>query len=70
MECGLPLLNPSLEENADFSHGVNFAVSGATALSAEYLISRDIAMSFTNSSLSVQMRWMSSYFKSVCSNGN
>ncbi|KAK6804944.1 hypothetical protein RDI58_002728 [Solanum bulbocastanum] len=67
MECGLPLLNPSLEENADFSHGANFAVSGATALSADYLISRNIAMSFTNSSLSVQLDWMSSHFKSVCS---
>jgi len=69
MECGLPLLNPSLEENADFSHGANFAVSGATALSVESLAKKKIHMSYTNSTLSVQLQWMSSHFNSVCSTG-
>ncbi|XP_049351580.1 GDSL esterase/lipase At5g03980-like [Solanum verrucosum] len=67
LECGLPLLNPSLEENADFSHGANFAVSGATALSVESLAKKKIHMSYTNSTLSVQLQWMSSHFNSVCS---
>ncbi|XP_055816747.1 acetylajmalan esterase-like isoform X1 [Solanum dulcamara] len=67
MECGLPLLNPWEDENADFSHGANFAVSGATALSVESLEENNIAMSFTNSTLSVQLDWMSYHFKSICS---
>ncbi|XP_069144781.1 acetylajmalan esterase-like [Solanum lycopersicum] len=66
-ESGLPFLNPFKDENADFSHGVNFAVAGATALSVESLAEKNISMSFTNSSLSVQLRWMSSHFKSIAS---
>lgn len=66
MECDLPLVNPSKDENADFSHGANFAVSGATALSVEYLTRKKIAMSYTNSSLSVQLDWMTAHFKSIC----
>lgn len=36
-ESGLPLLNPYEDGKANFSHGANFAVAGATALSAEFL---------------------------------
>ncbi|XP_004230196.1 GDSL esterase/lipase At5g03980 [Solanum lycopersicum] len=67
LECGLPLLNPSLEENANFSQGSNFAVAGATALSVEQLAERNISMSYTNSTLTVQLHWMSSHFNSICS---
>lgn len=66
-ESGLPLLNPYKDRKANFSHGANFAVAGATALSIEYLTRKKIAMSFTNSSLSVQIDWMSSHFKSIYS---
>lgn len=69
-ESGLPLLNPYKDRKANFSHGANFAVAGATALSIEYLTRKKIAMSFTNSSLSVQIDWMSSHFKSIYSPGN
>ncbi|MCE3050868.1 hypothetical protein HAX54_048326 [Datura stramonium] len=67
VESGLPLLNPYKDRNAEFSHGANFAVAGATALSAEFLAEKKISTSFTNSSLSVQLDWMSSHFKSTCS---
>ncbi|PHT41333.1 hypothetical protein CQW23_20187 [Capsicum baccatum] len=67
VKSGLPLLNPYKDRNANFRHGVNFAVSGATALSVESLTEKDIAMSFTHSLLSVQLDWMDSHFKSTCS---
>ncbi|XP_055816756.1 acetylajmalan esterase-like [Solanum dulcamara] len=68
LECGLPLLNPWEDENADFSHGVNYAVSGATALSAEYLAENNfLNIGCTNSSLSVQLDWMSSHLLNICS---
>ncbi|KAG5626157.1 hypothetical protein H5410_011375 [Solanum commersonii] len=36
-ESGLPLLNPFKYRSANFRHGVNFAVAGATALSNEIM---------------------------------
>ncbi|KAM0887625.1 hypothetical protein ACQ4PT_028886 [Festuca glaucescens] len=35
-KLGLPLVTPSLSENGDFSHGVNFAISAATALNVSF----------------------------------
>lgn len=67
LECDLPLLNPWEDETADFSHGANFAVSGATALSVKSLIKKKFALSATNSTLSVQLHWMDTHLKSVCS---
>ncbi|KAK4378966.1 hypothetical protein RND71_000828 [Anisodus tanguticus] len=71
LECGLPLLNPYKDQNANFTHGANFAVAGATALPAEILTDKKINSNslITNSSLSVQLDWMFSHFKSTCSTG-
>ncbi|GAB4860363.1 hypothetical protein Ancab_035521 [Ancistrocladus abbreviatus] len=63
----LPFLKPYLEKGADFTHGVNFAVSGATALDASTLAARSILSQVTNSSLSVQLSWFRSHLKSICS---
>ncbi|KAF9625703.1 hypothetical protein IFM89_026283 [Coptis chinensis] len=52
---GLPLLNPYLQKNASFSHGVNFAVGGSTALNNSVLLQNGIISPVTNSSLSVQL---------------
>ncbi|XP_070036853.1 GDSL esterase/lipase At5g03980-like isoform X1 [Nicotiana tomentosiformis] len=60
---GLPLLNPYKLQSANFTHGVNFAVAGATALPAEVMAEKKIVNAATNSSLSVQLAWMSSHFK-------
>ena len=49
-----------------FTHGANFAVSGATALPAESLADRKIVNHVTNTSLSVQLDWMWSHFNSIC----
>lgn len=63
---GISLLNPYLNKDAIFTNGVNFAVAGATALTAESLAAKDIFNPVTNSSLSVQLDWMWSYFNSIC----
>ncbi|KAM7481945.1 hypothetical protein LguiB_006528 [Lonicera macranthoides] len=66
LASGLPLLNPYKKVNADFRHGANFAVAGATALPVGLLANRNILSSITNSSLNVQLDWMSTYFNSIC----
>ncbi|KAL8130242.1 hypothetical protein V2J09_019397 [Rumex salicifolius] len=64
----LPLLNPYLRKNADFSHGVNFAVAGATALNTSVIAAmNNITVLGTNSSLSVQVGWFKTHLKSLCS---
>ncbi|KAM3410362.1 hypothetical protein ACQJBY_002521 [Aegilops geniculata] len=64
-DLGLPLLNPYLDRHADFTHGVNFAVAGATALSTTALANRGINVSHTNSSLGVQLRWFKKFLNST-----
>ncbi|XP_059313132.1 GDSL esterase/lipase At5g03980-like [Lycium ferocissimum] len=67
LESGLPLLNPYKLRSAKFRHGANFAVAGATALPAEIMAEKKIINSATNSSLNVQLDWMSSHFETTCS---
>lgn len=64
---GLPLLNPYLARRSDFSHGVNFAVAGATALEPEALASRNITLPLTASSLTTQLAWFKSHLNSTYS---
>ncbi|KAI8548110.1 hypothetical protein RHMOL_Rhmol07G0247000 [Rhododendron molle] len=64
---GLPFLNPPyLNKDANFTHAVNFAVAGATALPAKVLAKKNIADPVTNSSLPLQLDWMSKHFNSTC----
>ncbi|KAJ4962104.1 hypothetical protein NE237_022014 [Protea cynaroides] len=63
----LPLLNPYLEKDADFTHGVNFAVAGSTALDTSFLAENNIGSPVTNSSLFVQLDWLKSHLTSICS---
>ncbi|KAK9087772.1 hypothetical protein Syun_030166 [Stephania yunnanensis] len=63
---GLPLLNPYLNKEASFRHGVNFAVAGSTALNASFLAENKIYSPVTNSSLPVQLDWFSNHLKSMC----
>ncbi|KAM0880102.1 hypothetical protein ACQ4PT_033803 [Festuca glaucescens] len=55
-DLGLPLLSPYLDKGADFTHGVNFAVTGATALDTATLAKMGVNMAHTNSSLGVQLQ--------------
>ena len=62
---GLPLLNPYLDKAADFTHGVNFAVAGATALDTATLAERGVTNALTNSSLDVQLAWFKDFMASA-----
>ncbi|KAF8401452.1 hypothetical protein HHK36_012391 [Tetracentron sinense] len=66
MDADLPLLNPYLKKDADFSHGVNFAVAGSTALDTSFLAHKNIQSPVTNSSLNVQLDWFNTFVNSVC----
>ncbi|KAJ8437973.1 hypothetical protein Cgig2_033706 [Carnegiea gigantea] len=63
---GLPLLNPYLDQQANFTFGVNFAVAGSTALDTSTLMAKGIISPSTNSSLSVQLSWFRSHLHSLC----
>ncbi|XP_070049940.1 acetylajmalan esterase-like [Nicotiana tomentosiformis] len=65
LESGLPLLNPIKDQTANFRHGADFAVAGATALPVEILENKKMVNLSTNSSLSVQLDWMSSHFQTT-----
>ena len=68
MAMGLPFLDPYMNTSGDFGHGVNFAVAGSTALPVEFLAKKNISTMVTNSSLEVQLSWMSAHFNSTCHN--
>ncbi|KAJ4965309.1 hypothetical protein NE237_017158 [Protea cynaroides] len=66
LALGLPFLNPYLKKGANFTAGVNFAVTGATALNTSFLIKEKIPLSFTNNSLSVQLEWFRTHLQTIC----
>ena len=59
------LFEPYLDKAADFTHGVNFAVAGATALDTTTLAERGVTFSLTNSSLDVQLQWFKDFMASA-----
>ncbi|KAL8088633.1 hypothetical protein AgCh_038420 [Apium graveolens] len=71
MAAGLPFLSPYLKKDADFTHGVNFAVASSTAMTIKDLAQRNITVNpqTVNTSLNVQVDWMSDYLKSFCKPG-
>ncbi|KAL7130757.1 hypothetical protein ABFS83_13G155700 [Erythranthe nasuta] len=66
-EAGInPIPDPYKDLNFYFNKGVNFAVAGSTALPTEVLATKYMISSpVTNSSLDVQLDWMSDYFSST-----
>ncbi|MQM11059.1 hypothetical protein Taro_043958 [Colocasia esculenta] len=62
----LPYLPPYLDKSANLDHGANFAVAGATALDRSFLLDRGINVTFTNSSLSIQLQWFKTHLSSLC----
>ncbi|KAF8396261.1 hypothetical protein HHK36_017877 [Tetracentron sinense] len=62
----LPLLNPYLKSHSDFTHGVNFAVAGSTALDISSLVKLNIIPLLTKSSLNVQLQWFKTHLSSIC----
>ncbi|XP_057962348.1 acetylajmalan esterase-like [Malania oleifera] len=68
LAAGLPFVNPYMNRDANFGHGVNFAVAGSTALPTDVLARNGIVSLVTNTSLHVQLHSMLSHFNSICSN--
>ncbi|KAK4386882.1 Acetylajmalan esterase [Sesamum angolense] len=66
MDAGLPFLPAYKDRDADFRHGVNFAVAGSTALPSHALAAKHIVSPVTTSSLTIQLGWMSTHFNSIC----
>lgn len=67
----LPLVVPYKNLSAahlSACHGVNFAYSGATALSKEALAKKNITLELMNPSLDVQLGWVDDYFDGFCHN--
>ncbi|KAL5731962.1 acetylajmaline esterase [Ranunculus cassubicifolius] len=63
---GLPLIPPYHgDSNRDFSQGVNFAVTGATAIESAFFEERGMNLA-TNASLGVQLGWFKDLLSSLC----
>ncbi|EOA19691.1 hypothetical protein CARUB_v10003448mg, partial [Capsella rubella] len=68
---GLPLLNPYLNgttvtKPSSYKNGVNFAVSGSTALNSSFFAARNLHVPATNIPLSTQLAWFKSHLLSTC----
>jgi len=60
----LPFLDPYLDENGNFTHGVNFAVAGATALNVSTLAAKNVTANVATSLL-VQLDWFKSHLNAM-----
>ncbi|CAN6232367.1 unnamed protein product [Urochloa humidicola] len=63
-DLGLPLLNPFLDKSAIFTHGVNFAVAGATTLDVAALATRGVVVPHTNTFLGIQLQQFKDFMNS------
>uniref|UniRef100_A0A0C9S520 TSA: Wollemia nobilis Ref_Wollemi_Transcript_13455_1450 transcribed RNA sequence n=1 Tax=Wollemia nobilis TaxID=56998 RepID=A0A0C9S520_9CONI len=64
--CELPYLPPSLDKDANFNSGVNFAVAGATANNASFFVQRDITINIPPWSLDTQIQAFKYFKKFYC----
>ncbi|CAM0880402.1 unnamed protein product [Alopecurus aequalis] len=65
---GLPFIPPYLGDNHNFTHGVNFAVVGGTALDLAFFLENNItSVAPFNTSLSVQLEWFQKLKPTLCS---
>ncbi|GLJ39122.1 hypothetical protein SUGI_0797340 [Cryptomeria japonica] len=67
---GLPFLQPYTHEQGDFSHGVNFAVAGSTAIDHDFYTRMNITFDQTPQSLGTQLQWYKSFMDKTCKNAN
>ncbi|KAL9242138.1 hypothetical protein vseg_016169 [Gypsophila vaccaria] len=64
----IPMVDAYLDKDGNFTHGVNFAVAGATALDVSFLKEKYNIDAPTNLSLSVQLNWFKSHLHSLYPN--
>ncbi|XP_060178002.1 acetylajmalan esterase-like [Lycium barbarum] len=62
----LPCLNAYLNNGTSFKQGVNFAVSGATALNNAFWATRKVNLRPWNKHLAAQLGWFKSHLQSTC----
>ncbi|WOG99422.1 hypothetical protein DCAR_0518770 [Daucus carota subsp. sativus] len=63
-KLSLPYLPPYLDQDADRSHGVNFAVAGATAIELDFFLKNNVPLFFTPKSLRNQLDWFAEFLGS------
>lgn len=60
----LPLLPPYLHSKKNATHGVNFAVGGATAILHSFFVKNNLSLDITPQSIQTQLRWFSKFLES------
>lgn len=62
-KLSLPFLPPYLNRTSDFSHGVNFAVAGSTAIDHQFFLKNNLTLDITPQSLSTQLVWFDKFLE-------
>ncbi|XP_019168837.1 PREDICTED: acetylajmalan esterase-like [Ipomoea nil] len=62
----LSFLEPYLNDGADFTQGVNFAVAGATALDEDFFTAKGITFKTFKQPISGQLKWFDEHLNSTC----
>ncbi|KAK4486129.1 hypothetical protein RD792_008797 [Penstemon davidsonii] len=60
----MPFLAPYLNQKADKSHGMNFAVGGSTAIIHSFFVRNNMTTNITPQSLQTQLGWFNEYLES------
>lgn len=60
-DLSLPFLPPYRDRSSNFSHGVNFAVAGSTAIEHEFFAKNNVTIDITPQSLMTQLIWFKEY---------
>ncbi|XP_047341342.1 GDSL esterase/lipase At3g48460-like [Impatiens glandulifera] len=61
---GLPFIPPYLDRKANKSHGVNFAVAGASAIRHSFYVKNNMSLNITPQSLETEIRWFDKFLES------
>ncbi|KAL2492289.1 GDSL esterase/lipase [Abeliophyllum distichum] len=60
----LPFLPPYVNHTADTSHGVNFAVAGATAIKHSFFVKNNLTLNLVPQTLQTQLSWFNKLLES------
>ncbi|KAJ0049405.1 hypothetical protein Pint_15621 [Pistacia integerrima] len=60
----LPFLPPYIHNKINASHGVNFAVAGATAINHSFFVKNNLTLDITPESIQTQLLWFNKFLES------
>lgn len=63
-KLSLPYLPPYLQQQADKSHGVNFAIAGSTAIDHSFYVRNNITAAYSSQGLETQLGWFQEFLES------